>query len=85
MRRLKSFTLDMGFKKWEGFPITITPGMIGSHFAKKCLKKKLKKEAPRCSKYFFDHSKARFTVNWKLALWAQTSSLRAFRSAKNGS
>ena len=46
MRRLKSFTLDMGFKKWEGFPITITPGMIGSHFAKKCLKKKLKKEAP---------------------------------------
>jgi hypothetical protein len=25
------------------------------------------KVALRCSKYFFDHSKACFTVNWKLA------------------
>jgi len=41
--------------------------------------------ALRCSKYFFDHSKARFTVNWKLALLAQTSSLQPFRFAKNGS
>jgi len=32
----------MGFKKWQGFPIIITPGMIGSHFVKNCLKKTLK-------------------------------------------
>ena len=42
------------------------------------------KLALRCSKYFFDHSKARFTANSKLALQAQTLSLRPFRFAKNG-
>lgn len=40
------------------------------------------KVALRRSKYFFDHSKARFTANSKLALQAQTLNLRPFRFAK---
>jgi hypothetical protein len=39
----------------------------------------------RWSKYFFDHSKVRFTANPKLALRAHTVDLRAFRFTKNGS
>jgi len=42
------------------------------------------KVAPRCSKYFFDHSKVRFTANPKLALRAQTLNLRPFGFNKNG-
>jgi hypothetical protein len=42
------------------------------------------KVALRCSKYFFDHSKVRFTATPKLALRAQTLDLRAFRFTKNG-
>jgi hypothetical protein len=38
----------------------------------------------RLLKIIFDHSKARFTANAKLALWAQTVNLRPFRFAKNG-
>jgi len=38
----------------------------------------------RCSKYFFDHSKVRFTANSKLAFQAQTLNLRPFRFTKNG-
>jgi hypothetical protein len=43
------------------------------------------KGALRCSKYFFDHSRVRFTANPKLALWDQTLDLRPFRFTKNGS
>ena len=42
------------------------------------------KVAPRCSKYFFDHSKVRFTANPKLAFQAQTLNLQPFRFTKNG-
>ena len=42
------------------------------------------KLALRRSKYFFDHSRVRFTANSKLALRAQTLSLQPFRLAKNG-
>jgi len=45
----------------------------------------MEKVALRCSKSFFDHSKARFTANRKLALWAQTFDLQLFRFAKDGS
>jgi hypothetical protein len=42
----------------------------------------LKKVTFRCSTYFFDTSRARFTANSKLALRAQTLNLRPFRFAK---
>ena len=35
-------------------------------------------------KYFFDHSKVRFTANPKLVPWAQTLAFRPFRFTKNG-
>ena len=38
----------------------------------------------RSLKRLFDHSKARFTANLKLAFQAQTLDLRSFRFAKNG-
>jgi len=38
----------------------------------------------RSLKRIFDHSKARFTANPKLALRAQTMALRPFRFTKNG-
>jgi hypothetical protein len=38
----------------------------------------------RSLKRIFDHSKVRFTATSKLALRAQTLSLRAFRFTKNG-
>jgi len=38
----------------------------------------------RSLKRIFDHSEVRFTANPKLALWAQTLGLRAFRFTKNG-
>jgi hypothetical protein len=44
----------------------------------------LEKVALCCSKYFFDHSKVRFTANLKLTLRAQTLGLRPFRFTKNG-
>jgi hypothetical protein len=42
----------------------------------------VEKVVPRCSTSFFDHSKARFTANPKLALRAQTLDLLAFRSLR---
>jgi hypothetical protein len=38
----------------------------------------------RSLKIILDHSKARFTANLKLTLWAQTLDLRPFRFTKNG-
>ncbi len=38
----------------------------------------------RSLKRILDHSRARFTANPKLALWAQTLDLRSFRFTKNG-
>jgi len=38
----------------------------------------------RSLKRLFDHSKARFTANLKLAFQAQTLDLRSFSFAKNG-
>jgi len=43
-----------------------------------------KKLALHYSKYFFDHSKVRFTANPKLTFQAQTLNLRPFRITKNG-
>jgi hypothetical protein len=53
-------------------------------FVKSFLYQACEKGAPRCSKYFFDHSTVRFTANSKLASQAQTLSLRPFRFTKNG-
>lgn len=42
-------------------------------------------QTPFCSlKGIFEHSKAHFTANLKLALWTQTIDFRPFRFAKNG-
>jgi hypothetical protein len=53
-------------------------------FVKSFLYQACEKGAPRCSKYFCDHSTVRFTANSKLAFQAQTLSLRPFRFTRNG-
>jgi hypothetical protein len=55
----------MGFKKWQEFPITITPGMIGSHFGRKYLNKTLKKEAPRAQSPLFQAKKNQIKKIWR--------------------
>jgi len=46
--------------------------------------KSLQNSLISAQKYFFDHSKIRFTANPKLAFQAQTMDLPPFRFTKNG-